>query len=238
MLESLGANVIESPTIQIESLADTPAMRAAVREARKADWVIFSSLNGVDAFHEALALEGIDVRALAGAKIAAVGPTTAERLNEKGLRADLVPGEFMGQGLLDALDKTEPFKGQRFMILRPEIAPPLLADGLRERGADVIEVVAYRTSSEGALPEDLLARLEANEVNLVTFTSSSTVRNFVDALPAEKREALLKNVRAASIGPVTSATLDEFKIPTAVTASEATVATLVAAIRDHFEVKE
>jgi uroporphyrinogen III methyltransferase / synthase len=233
-LASFGADVISAPTIRIESLADTPGMRKAVREAGNADWCVFTSINGVHAFTEALALEELDVRVLAGVKLAAIGPPTAERLRKAGLRTDLVPERYVAEGLLDAFDAHGGIEGQRFLLPRAEAARPQLVDGLRERGGIVDEVAAYRTHSGDELTVDLLDQLERGEIDLVTFTSSSTVSNFVGALPAERREAILKQVRGASIGPITSDTMREMGIHIAVTASESTIPHLATAIHKHF----
>ncbi|HOZ45497.1 MAG TPA: uroporphyrinogen-III C-methyltransferase [Candidatus Hydrogenedentes bacterium] len=234
-LEALGAEVISAPTIRIESLANSEPMRSAVRDIAAVDWIVFTSVNGVDAFFESLAIEGRDVRALAGTRIAAIGPATADRIRERGLIPDLVPETFVAEALLGALDKADqPFATQTYLLPRADIARIDLADGLRARGAEVVEVAAYRTLSEGTLPDGLLERLESDAVDLVTFTSSSTVRNFVDAIPAERRAGALAHVRAASIGPITSQTLDAAGIGIEVTATESTIPGLTAAIVDYF----
>ena len=140
----------------------------------------------------------------------------------------------MAEALLEAFDKTEPFKDQTYLLPRSEIARPELADGLRERGAKVIEVSAYRTLPEETLPDGILERIERDEVDLVTFSSSSTVTNFVNALPAKRRGVLIPHVRAASIGPVTSEALWNAGIPIVVTADESTIPALAKAIGEHF----
>jgi len=234
-LEDLGAAVISTPTIRIESLGATDAMRKAAAEAGKADWLVFTSVNGVDAFFESLELEGLDVRTLSGVRVAAIGPATADRLVEKGLRPDLLPERFVAEALLEAWDKTEPFKGQTYLLLRADIARADLAVGLQARGADVIEVSAYRTLSEACLTEDLLDRIVARTIDIITFTSSSTVRNFVEAIPEERRAEVLPRICAASIGPVTSKTLEEFCITISATASEFTIPGLTAAVLDYFK---
>jgi uroporphyrinogen III methyltransferase/synthase len=121
---------------------------------------------------------------------------------------------------------------------RADIARIELADGLRARGARVVDVAAYRTVNEAALPEGLLDRIERDKVDLVTFSSSSTVRNLVDSIPSERRAAVLAHVRAASIGRITSKTLEEFGIPIAVLAAEATIPSLTAAVVDYFRTPE
>jgi uroporphyrinogen III methyltransferase / synthase len=196
--------------------------------------VVFTSVNGVDAFFETLTLDGGDVRALAGVRIAAIGPATADRLRDKGLTPDRVPERFIAEALLESFDATESFKGQTYLLPRADIARIDLADGLRERGANVVEVPAYRTLSEDGLPGGLLDRIEHDEVDLVTFTSSSTVRNFIEAIPAERRDAVLPHVRAASIGPITSQTLNEANIGIAVSAEVSTIPGLTAAIAEYF----
>lgn len=233
-LETLGAEVVSAPAIRIESLGRTPEMHKAAREAGKADWIAFTSVNGVESFFEALALEDLDVRSLAGARVAAIGPATSDLLRERGIRCDLLPERFVAEALLEAFDKTEPFKDQTYLLPRSEIARPELADGLRERGAKVIEVSAYRTLPEETLPDGILERIERDEVDLVTFSSSSTVTNFVNALPAKRRGVLIPHVRAASIGPVTSEALWNAGIPIVVTADESTIPALAKAIGEHF----
>ena len=234
-LESLGAEVITAPTIRIESLGHTPAMREAVRTAcAEADWVVFTSVNGVDAFLEALDLENMDIRALAEVYVAAIGPATGDRLKERGLRPDLLPERFVAEALLEAFDKTESFAGQIYLLPRADIAREALAEGLRARGATVVEVAAYRTLQEEKLPDTLVDRIEQDEVDLVAFSSSSTVTNFVSAIPENRRDRVLPHVRAASIGPITSATLQEAHIPIVVTAEESTIPSLTAVILAHF----
>ena len=236
-LEAQGAEVIQAPTIHIESMADTPAMRATVRNAGEADWCVFTSVNGVDAFAEALELEGLDVRVLAGVHIAAIGPPTAERLKRIGLLTDLVPERYVGEGLLDSFDALGGVSGQRFLLPRSAIARPHLADGLRERGGTVDEVPAYNTPQGDGLPDSVLEHIERGEVDLVTFTSSSTVRNFVEALPEARRRGILDKVRGASIGPITSGTMKETGVTITVEAAQSTIPVLVEAILSHFEQK-
>jgi uroporphyrinogen III methyltransferase/synthase len=149
-------------------------------------------------------------------------------------RASMLPDRFVAEALLDAFDKTEQFQGQTYLLPRSDIARAELADGLRERGAKVIEVSAYRTLPEETLPDGILERIERDEVDLVTFSSSSTVTNFVNALPAKRRGAIIPHVRAASIGPVTSEALRNAGIPIVVTADESTISALAKAIGEHF----
>jgi len=232
-LEQLGAEVLQTPVIRIESMADSADMRNAVRCAGEFDWMVFTSVNGVDAFRKTLDLEGLDVRVLAGVKLAAIGGPTAARLREIGLRVDLVPKRFVAEGLLEAFDALDAMTGKKCLIPRSEIARPLLVDGLRERGAEVQEVSAYRTVAGDAFPDEAVARLENGGIDLVTFTSSSTVTNFIDALPEKRRSAIVPRIKGASIGPITSETMRERGVSIVATAKESTIPALVEAIRAH-----
>lgn len=233
-LEELGAEVIQTPVIRIESLADSAEMRGAVRRAGEFDWLVFTSVNGVDAFRKTLALEDLDVRVLAGVKLAAIGEPTADRLREIGLRVDLVPKRFVAEGLLEAFDALGPMTGKKFLIPRSEIARPLLVDGLRERNAEVHEVFAYRTVAGEDFADEVVDRLEAGEIDLVTFTSSSTVTNFIDALPEARRAAIVPKIKGASIGPITSETMQQQGVPIVTTADTSTIPGLVEAIQAYF----
>ncbi len=233
-LEQLGAEVLQTPVIRIESLADSAEMRDAVRRASEFDWAVFTSVNGVDAFRKTLDLEGLDVRVLAGVKLAAIGAPTADRLREIGLRVDLVPKRFVAEGLLESFDALGSMKDVKFLIPRSEIARPLLVDGLRERGATVHEVYAYRTVAGDGFSEEIIDRLENDKIDLVTFTSSSTVTNFIDALPEARRSTIVPRIKGASIGPITSDTMQEMGVSIVTTAKESTIPGLVEAIRAHF----
>jgi uroporphyrinogen III methyltransferase/synthase len=189
-LRELGAAVVQAPAIRIERI-DGPAPDLA-----RYDLVCLTSPNGVDALFARLGDAKRDARALAGARVAAIGPGTARALARHGIRADVVPERFVAEGLLEAL-ADEPIR--RALIARAEEARDLLVDGLRERGAEVEVLALYRTVLE-PLSAEQLARVQA--ADYVTFTSSSTVRNFLAAAggPAD-------GVRLVSIGPVTSETL-------------------------------
>ena len=230
---------MELPTFRIEPPADLAALRDAVAQRDSFDWIVFTSVNAVDAFFGALAEAGLDARALAHNRIAAIGPATAERLRHFGVRADLQPATFTTAEVVAALASADDLQGRRVLCPRSDIAPPELTDALRARGAVVTEPVAYRTvpdESSAAVVKDLLAR---GEIHWLTFTSSSTVRYFFSAV--EPKALAAGGPKIASIGPATSATLRELGLSPTVEANEHTIPGLLGAIirfeagrGDHF----
>ncbi|MGZ5342457.1 MAG: uroporphyrinogen-III C-methyltransferase [Solirubrobacterales bacterium] len=196
-LASLGAEVIELPAIRIEPRIDTDEVRKAVADLHTYALVCLTSPNGVNLLWEAMAEAGRDARALAGATVAAIGPGTAAALGEHGIDADIVPERFVAEGLLEALAPVE-VEGRPVLIARAAEARDTLPDGLRERGAEVDVVALYETLAEKPAPEALEAMQGAD---YITFTSSSTVTNFLEAAGG-----VPDGFRVVSIGPVTSET--------------------------------
>jgi uroporphyrinogen III methyltransferase / synthase len=209
-LRDLGAEVLETPAIRIE-----PRSVLLARPERY-DVICFTSPNGVSVYFEAL---GRDARALAGATVAAIGPGTAAELERHGIRADVVPERFVAEGLLEALPDV---RGKSVLVARAAEARDVLPDGLRERGASVHVVPLYDTVAEPLSAEQ---RRALEEATYVTFTSSSTVRFFLDG-----GGALPEAVRVVSIGPVTSETLREHGIEPHVEAGQHDIDGLVTAI--------
>ena len=226
-LQELGAEVLELPTIRIESPQDPAPLEQAAQSASSFDWTVFTSVNAVDALFGALDRAGLDSRAIGGCKVCAIGPSTAQRLGRFGIRPDLQPPAFNSAAVCDALAGACDLRGARILYPRADIAPRDLPDALASRGADVTDVVAYRTVPEPVDP-DTFDELFADGVAWITFTSSSTVRNFFDAVPPGRLDPAA--VRAASIGPATSRTLGEFGVTPAVEADTHTIAGLVDAI--------
>ncbi len=226
-LEALGAQVIEFPVIEIQSVTDAKPMDRAIKEIHHYDWLIFTSTYGVDAFFERLKHHKKDARVLSRAKIAVVGPDTAKALSAQGLRAELIPKRFETSGLVEAFqNRFKHLKNQRFLLLRTQIAPPALEIALQKLGATVTRVTAYRT-----LPAKKTS-LEAREalkqgVDFVTFTSSSTVENFVKIVGLSRVKKLAKHAKFISIGPVTSKTLRRYGLKPARQAKVFTVDGLV-----------
>ncbi len=208
-LDRLGAEVREFPTIEIQPPEDFGPLDAAIHELDSFTWLIYTSVNGVEAFMERLRHHGLDLRAVPrNARIAAIGPATAERLEEAGLRVDVVPGEYRAEALIEALG-TGSLAGQRILIPRAKVAREILPDKLREAGAEVVVPPAYESvpSSEGK--EELARSLDSGEIDCVTFTASSTVENFVGAFGAGEAARLLEGTRVACIGPITAGTARE-----------------------------
>jgi uroporphyrinogen III methyltransferase/synthase len=230
-LEALGAETIEAPAIRIEPPADASDLRQAVADRASFDWVIFTSTNGVDAWFQTLAAAGLDARALAGCMVAAIGPATAERLAQFGLRADLEPEKFTGAAVAAALATKQDLAGVRVLLPRADIAPKELAEALASRGAAVREVVAYRTVADLSNVETVARMLAQNEIDWLTFASSSTVKNLVEAIGAERVRA--SRARIASIGPTTSETLRLSGLEPDVEADPHTIPALVDAIVKH-----
>jgi uroporphyrinogen III methyltransferase/synthase len=230
-LDALGAETIEAPAIRIEPPQDDAPLREAARNPATFDWVVFTSVNGVDAFFAALAAEGLDARALAGRKVAAIGPATAERLARAGIRADLQPETFTGASVAAAMAARQNLAGARILLPRTDIAPRELADALAARGAVITEVVAYRTVPDLSGAAAATEMLDRGEADWLTFTSSSTVKNFLAAVGAERVRG--SRARIASIGPTTSATLREAGLEPTVEAEPHTIPGLVDAIVKH-----
>jgi uroporphyrinogen III methyltransferase/synthase len=187
---------------------------------------------------ERLLLSPLDLRALNGVKLCAVGPATAERLTRHGLKIDVTPAEFRAEALVHAISAAGNVRGVRVLLPHGDIGREIVADELRKQGADVTEVVAYRTvvvepDREG--DPDIYRMLLERKIDVVTFTSASAVRNFVKALGQEQAVDLLRTTIVASIGPVTAEAAAQCQIQTAIMPSHYTVPALVAAIVDYFE---
>ena len=144
MLEELGAEAIPAPTIRVLPPEDSSALESACAEIGSFDWVVFTSANAVDYFMRAL-LATCDVRELKGVRICTIGPSTASRLSKYGIRVDLTPTEYRSEAVVDAMSAGDGLRGSRVLLPRADIAREILGDELREAGAEVVEVAAYRT---------------------------------------------------------------------------------------------
>jgi uroporphyrinogen III methyltransferase/synthase len=228
-LRELGADAIEMPATQIARL-DLAPLRTSIDTISDYDWLIFTSQNAVAIFWEQLLGRGKDSRALAGLKIAAVGPATAGALLEHGITVDVIPERFVAEGLLESMREREDVAGGKVLYITAEGARDVLPAGLREIGASLVIVEAYRTIPDGAGAEKLARAIEAGKVDLATFTSASAVRGYIEAVG----EDLALRIPAASIGPQTSDALREAGIEVEAEAEESTIDGLVSAVLRAF----
>ena len=225
-LADRGANAVVAPTIEIVDPESFAPLDAAIERAAEYDWAIFTSATGADRFLARMRETGHDAGELARARIAAVGPATARALERRGLRVDLVPESYVAESLVSALDAIAPVAGKRFLLARAAVARDVVPDALDAAGALVDVVEAYRTVEASSSREMLAALVDRGEVDLVTFTSASTVTNFVQLVGASRATG----TRAACIGPITAATARDAGFDVTVEAEEYTVPGLVAAI--------
>jgi uroporphyrinogen III methyltransferase/synthase len=203
-LRELGAEVVPFPTLDFGPPTDPSALVSADERLSTFDWVLLTSANGVDRVLDALSSRGRDARAFGRARIACVGPATARRLAERGLVADLVPREAVAEALFEALD-TETIAGRRFALFRAEVAREVLPERLRAAGGEVEVVAAYRTVA-APVDEAVRTRIAAAEIDVVTFTASSTVHHFLSRFSPDTQARLFAQVPAVCIGPVTART--------------------------------
>jgi uroporphyrinogen III methyltransferase/synthase len=235
-LRRLGALPIEFPTIEILPPENYDELDHCATRLGEYDWVIFTSANGVLFFIRRLLEIGRDIRDLKGPRIAAIGPKTAEELKGLKIRVDFVPREYRAEAIYEGLRK-EDLGGQRILIPRAKVARDVLPAELRKAGARVDVVEAYRTIRPDSGVERVRDLLEKNQVAAVTFTSSSTVTNFVELLGKESASKLMKGTIAASIGPVTAAKARSLGIEPAVAPKDYTIPALVEALVAHFRGK-
>ncbi|HEV3484602.1 MAG TPA: uroporphyrinogen-III C-methyltransferase [Vicinamibacterales bacterium] len=233
-LEECGADPIPAPTIRIAPPEDMDALDRACAQAGAYDWIVFASANAVDFFMDRL-LALADVRELKGVRICTVGPSTASRLARFGIRVDLTPPEYRAESMVEALRSAGDIAGRRFLLPRADIGRDVLADALRESGAEVTEVIAYRTVLGAAESEyDIYRMLLDREIDAVTFTGASTVRNFSAILGREQAADLLRSTVVECIGPVTAEAAQQLDISTTVMPQRYTIPDLVDALVAHF----
>ena len=235
LLAAYGAEPIEVPTIQILPPASWQAIDDAVTRLSIYHWLIFTSVNGVRPFMDRLQAAGKDVRALASLRLCAIGPRTAQELGTYGLSPDVVPTEFQAEGVIAALASVG-IRGSRILIPRAEVAREILPEQLRELGATVDVIPVYRTIAPTVDVASLTQQLRDGRVAAVTFTSSSTVRNFVELFGGrDVVRPLLAGAVVACIGPITASTAKEYGLTVSVMPAENTVPALADAIVRHFK---
>ncbi|MFD0674375.1 uroporphyrinogen-III C-methyltransferase [Cohnella sp. GCM10027633] len=237
-LDELGAETYEFPVIETklpDSAESVRAIREALAQADDYDWVVLTSVNGVEYFFRWLDIAQIDIRRFHRAKFAAVGPKTAEELALRGIRADLLPESYQAEGLLERLDALVA-PGQKALLPRGDLARELLPKALRGKGVEAVEIDVYETAL--AAPRDLwLAEMiSAGEIHVITFTSSSTVVNLFEALKRigiEDPATALQGVEIACIGPVTAQTAEQHGLQVTVVPEKATIDGLVQALAER-----
>jgi uroporphyrinogen III methyltransferase/synthase len=239
MLEERGAEAIAAPTIRVLPPEDPAPLQQACADAGSYDWIVFTSANAVDYFMKCL-LATCDVRDLKGVRICTIGPSTASRLARYGIRVELTPAEYRLETLVAAMKAHGPLESARVLLPRADIARELLGDELRAAGAEVVEVTAYRTvlaSGDREGDHDVYRMLLDRQIDAVTFTSASTVRNFVEILGHDQAVDLLRTTVVASIGPVTAEAAQQLAIATSVMPERYTIPDLVDALVMHFAVQ-
>jgi len=231
LLLEKGAQPVELPAIDIRPADNSAELDTAIGHLPDYHWVIFTSVNGVDAFFTRLAALKLDSRALHGRKIGAIGPATAAELEAHGLKADYCPAVYTGAGLVEGL-KSLKISGQKFLLPRADIADAELSSGINSLGAKAYEVTAYCTVADRSAVEKAVKLIGEGEIDIITFTSSSTVSNLMSALGRDAK--LPAKVLTACIGPRTMETAVRYGLKVDILAKEQTIPGLVTAMEEYF----
>lgn len=234
LLQGHGATVVEFPVIDIVPPASWDELDEALNRIQTYHWIIFSSTNAVKFFAERIRDLGSSISALRGIKICCVGPKTAEAFRASGIAVDLIPDNYTAEGLLKAFENVE-IKGERFLLPRAKEARDLIPDTLRSRGAIVTVATVYENVKPNVDATNLKELFRTGEIDCVSFTSSSTVRNFVEILGQKEYKSLLQNSSIACIGPVTAKTARDLGMDVHVMPQEHTIPALVDAMVAYFK---
>lgn len=232
-LEKLGAEAIEFPTIEIVPPSHWEGLDRAIDHLESYDWIIFTSVNGVRFFFQRLGDRDFPLRLPAHLKVCAIGPATAKPLEKKGTRVDYTPEKFIAEAILDGFREMD-VQGQRILLARVKQARDVLPKGLKKLGAEVDVVEAYRTVKPRGGAKQLKQLLADGKIDVITFTSSSTVNHFVELLKKEDRKELLKGITVACIGPITSKTAKDLGMNIQIEPREYTTSGLSQAIAEYF----
>ena len=231
MLAEEGAEPVEIPAIEFSPVDDYSDLDQAIRSLDTYRWVIFTSANGVESLFDRIQALELDSRIFSRVKVGAIGPATSAALSKRGIKADFVPAQFISESIVQAMEKLD-IKDARVLLPRADIGRDKLAEGLARLGARVERLPVYRT----VLPESSRRRaresLQSGDIDLVTFTSSSTVTNLLEILDGDR--SLVNRASVACIGPITASTAQKKGLRVDVVAREYTIPGLVRALRDHF----
>ncbi|MFC7440816.1 uroporphyrinogen-III C-methyltransferase [Laceyella putida] len=231
-IQALGGEAVEFPVIRISPPKRQDLFDEAVKQLGKYDWVIFTSVNGVHHFFKRLRELCIDIRQMGKARIGAIGPKTAEALTDKGLMVEALPGEYKAEALVEHLRPlVKP--GEEVLLPRANIARKVLPVELERMGCSVTEIDAYDTEVDAENASEVVKLLQEGAIHVITFTSSSTVRNFMKAMRAATEDVtpLLAPVKVVCIGPITAQTARELGLHVDATADTYTIDGLVEAIQ-------
>ncbi|HNX92051.1 MAG TPA: uroporphyrinogen-III C-methyltransferase [Syntrophomonas sp.] len=228
-IRELGGEAIEFPTIEIAEEENLDKLYQAFENIASNDWIIFTSVNAVDIFFRELKNQGHDIRSLAGIKIGAIGPATSARLHKYGLLIDLMPEEYLAEGIIKEL-QTIVVPGQRVLLPRARGARDILPLQLGNLGAEVEEIFLYQAVVPHSINRVNIEDLLAQKIDYITFTSSSTVANFVDIIGNQQAEMLSSRIKVACIGPITAEKAREMGLKVDIIASEFTIDGLLQSI--------
>ncbi|MCP3899070.1 MAG: uroporphyrinogen-III synthase, partial [Desulfobacteraceae bacterium] len=229
LLRKNGADCIEIPTIKINPPEDIQPLITSIDKIDSFDWVIFTSVNGVKFFFDTLYSQNKDVRVLGHLKFACIGPVTKEKLREHGIISDVLPETYKAESVVKAFSDKN-IKDKKILIPRAKEARAVIPVELKKMGAHIEEVTAYETTLVDNDKESLVTKLENDGIDIVTFTSSSTVTNFAELIPSEKFKKLTQNLTTACIGPITEKTTETLGFSTDIVATEYTIPGLVESI--------
>ena len=232
-LAARGATVLECPTIRLVEPESWQLLDLAIRELPSYDWVVLTSGNAVRFFFQRLDALGMDARALGNCRICAVGPKTAAEIHAFGIKPDLVPGDYKAEGIVDEFSRLD-MQGSRVLFPRADKARDIISRELKKMGAHVDSPVAYRNIFPDRLPPETLFALEKRSVDCITFTSSSTVQNLAAMLGEELMLDMLKGVKVASIGPITSKSCRDLGLKVDIEPEDSTLEALTEAVEAHF----
>lgn len=233
LLAESGADVIEFPTIEIMPPKSWEALDRALDRIQEYDWIVFTSVNGVGHFVKRLFDRDMDIRDLKGLKILAIGPKTAEAVREYGVKVDFVPKEYRAESIIEGMGE-ENIRGKNILIPRAKVAREVLPDEMRRLGAQVTIAECYETVKPESNKEKVRALFAEKRIDAVTFTSSSTVENFVSMWGEEEALKLMEGVAVASIGPITSDTARKLGLSPSIEPEKYTTAALAAELIAHF----
>ena len=234
LLSAEGAQPISFPTIKIVPPISWRELDCAIDKLTTYDWMIFTSANGVQYFFERLREKQKDIRDLKGIKICCIGPATARQIEDKGIKVDLVPKQFIAEGILESFAAMN-LKGSKILLPRASKARNVLPEGLKKLGASVDVIATYQTVNSGRKKEEIAALINDSKVDVITFTSSSTVTNFVEIMGRDF--TLPAHVDVACIGPVTAATAKKAGFRIDISQEEYTMEGLVQSLVDHVKNK-